>query len=275
MKVAFNTMFKNEEKLLSEVLKIWVNYPVDLFVFYDDNSTDSSTEIIKKHLAEDRFIIINDKISKFNESYQRQRMIDVSREQNVDIVLSIDCDELLSSTIVNDFDKFIKIYETQDMWLYWYNSVNETISQYRTDPQYNNNFRSFVLPLNKTNSLDISQFKYHTPRTPNVSLPKIHTMDYGIIHLQAINIKFYVIKQLWYKHHEFVKYNHSVDFINSRYDPVVNNLVFHAKEINPELISGISFNSDIFNGLEIEKGYLKFIQDNYNEKLITFGKEYL
>ncbi len=186
MITAFNTMFKNEEKLLSQVLKIWKNYPIDLFVFYDDNSTDKSIDIIKEHLPEDRFIIINDHLPEFNEGYQRQKMIDVSKENNVDIVFAIDCDELLTSNIVKDWDKFLDIYQTHNMYLFWFNSVNDSIYEYRNDPQYANNYRSFVLPLKHTGSLNINEFKYHTPRTPNVDLPITYSNEYGVIHLQAM-----------------------------------------------------------------------------------------
>ena len=275
MKTASNTMMKNEAKILPSLLKIWKEYPIDLFVFYDDDSTDNSVEIVKEVLGEDRCIIINDNLPTFNESHNRQRMIDVSREQEVDIVLAIDCDELLTTTITSDFDKFLKIYENQDMWLYWYNSVNDTITDYRADPAYVNNFRSFVLPLKNTGGLDMSQFKYHTPRTPSVGLPRVYSTEYGIIHLQSLNTKYYAIKQLWYKHHEFVHYGHTVDFINSRYDPVVNGLNFNAKKIPDSLIEGIEFDAKVFDGLEVDKGYLKFVHDNYNEALVTFGKEYL
>jgi len=275
MKTAFNTMLKNEANILPVILEIWKKYPIDLFIFYDDNSTDESVKLIREILGEGRYIVINDKLTFFNESHNRQRMIDISRDNNVDIVFSIDCDELLSTTIVDNFTNFLKIYNTHDMFLFWYNSVNNTITEYRTDPQYINNYRSFILPLNKTGNLDTSQFKYHTPRTPNVNLPKMYNNDFGIIHLQALNTKYYAIKQLWYKHHEFVNYGHSVEFINSRYDSVVNNLNFNAKKIDNRLIEGINIDVNIFEGLENEKGYLKFIQDNYNEKLITFGKEFL
>lgn len=274
MTTAFNTMFKNEEKLLSEVLKIWKNYPIDLFVFYNDNSTDRSVEVIKDNLEEFRYIILNDKLPKFNESYQRQKMLTASRNSEVDIVFSIDCDELLTTNIIKDWDIFLKIYETQDMWLFWYNSVND-ITKYRNDPQYINNYRSFVLPLKHTGNLNINDWKYHTPRTPNVNLAKTYTKDYGVIHLQALNKRFYAIKQLWYKHYEYVNYGHTVEFINSRYDSVVNNLVFNEVDIPNNLIDGINFNPKIFDELEKEKGYLDFIKNNLNEKLITFGKEYL
>ena len=275
MKIAFNTMFKNEEKLLAEVLKIWQEYPIDLFIFYDDNSTDNSIEVIKRFLPEKKVIIINDNLPEFNESYQRQRMIDVAREKNVDIVMSIDCDELLTTNIIDNFHDFLSVYKTHNMNLFWYNSVNETIKQYRCDPLYANNFRSFVLPLKQTGSLNVNDYKYHTPRTPHVNLPTVYSKEFGIIHLQAINRRFYAIKQLWYKHHEFVKYGHSIEFINGRYDPVVNNLNFMEQEMPSNLIQGLEFNPEVFDRLEEEKGYLKFIRENYNPDLITFGKEYL
>jgi hypothetical protein len=275
MITAFNTMFKNEEKLLSQVLKIWKTYPIDLFIFYDDNSTDNSIEVIKEHLPEDRFIIVNDHLPEFNEGYQRQKMIDTARENDVDIVFAIDCDELLTSNIVKDWDKFLDIYQTHNMHLFWYNSVNDSIYEYRNDPQYANNYRCFVLPLKHTGSLDVHAFKYHTPRTANVSLPMTYSNEYGVIHLQAINKRFYAIKQLWYKHHEFVKYGHSVEFINNRYDGVVNNFNFNEKHMTNKLVDGIDFDISVFDELEKEKGYLSFIRENYNEALITFGKEYL
>ena len=121
MKVCFNTMVKNESILLDKLLPIWSKYPVDLFIFYDDNSTDNTCDIIKKHLDSDRFIIINDKLPSFNEGYQRQRMIEESRKYNMDYVFSIDSDELLTSNIIDNFSDFLKIYEYTDLHLFWYN----------------------------------------------------------------------------------------------------------------------------------------------------------
>ena len=275
MKTAFNTMFKNEERLFSEILKTWITYPIDLFVFYDDNSTDSSIDIIKKFIPVDRFIIINDKLDKFNESYQRQRMFDISKQHGVDIVFSIDCDELLTSNIIKNWGAFLEIYNTTDAQLYWFNCVNNSLEQYRTDPQYKNNYRSFVLPLKHTGRLNPNDWKYHTPRTPHINLPKVFSKQCGVIHLQAVNRRYYAIKQLWYKHYEYVKYNHTVEFINSRYDAVVNNLNFEEKNMDKKLIENIDFDISVFDNLEKDKGYLDFIHKHYNKLLITFGEEYI
>ena len=56
MRVCLNTMVKNESKILDNVLPIWRNYPVDFFIFYDDNSTDNTVEVIKKYLPIDKIM---------------------------------------------------------------------------------------------------------------------------------------------------------------------------------------------------------------------------
>lgn len=275
MKVALNTMVKNEEDILKSVLPIWKNYKVDYFIFYDDNSTDNTVDVIKSILPKNKVVILNHNLKSFNEGYHRQCMIDKSRELKVDYTICLDSDELLSSNIVKNFDEFLKTYETYDMKLFWYNVINDSLFFYRNDEMYQNNYRTFVLPMKHIDNLDIENWKYHTPRTPEVNLPKKITKEYGIIHLQCVNKKYYTIKQLWYKHHEYVYYNHSVDLINQRYDLVVNNFNFNPKLIDSYIIKDIDIDLSIFNNLEIKKGYYDFIMKNKNEDLITFGKEYL
>lgn len=275
MNVHFNTMVKNEALLLDCVLPIWKTYNVDQFVFYDDNSTDNTLEIIAKHLPAERFAVYNDKLPAFNEAYHRSKMLQHSRKKRADYVLSIDADELLSANLDKDLRVVLKEYDTKDIWLYWYNVVNGTLNQTRNDPSYVDNYRSFILPLKHTGHLDLSQWKYHTPRVPVVNLPKSCTKDYGVIHLQAINRRFYALKQLWYKHYELVNYNHSVAQINGRYDPVVNNLNFCAVETPASIVNDIKFDSVVFDQIEEIRQHKKYILEHFNPALVTFGKEYL
>ena len=140
---------------------------------------------------------------------------------------------------------------------------------------YHSNYRSFVLPLKHTYDLNTNAWQYHTPRTPQVNLPKNYTKEYGVIHLQSFNKKYYALKQLWYKHYEFKVYNNSIDSINQKYDVVVNNLNFNPLKIDEKLIKGIDLDLSFFDELAEIKGYKKFIEENYNDDLITFGKEFL
>lgn len=275
MNVHFNTMVKNEGLLLDCVLPIWKAYAVDQFVFYDDNSTDNTLEVIAKHLPPERYVIYNDKLPAFNEAYYRSKMLQHSRKKRADYVLSIDADELLSANLCNDLSDVLKEYETKDIWLFWYNVVNDTLNQTRNDPSYVNNYRSFILPLKHTGNLDLSQWKYHTPRVPLVNLPKTKTKDYGILHLQAINRRFYALKQLWYKHYESVNYNHSIEDINGRYDPVVNGLSFCAVQTPSLIVGDLQFDSSVFDAIEEIRQHKKYVLEHLNPALITFGKEYL
>jgi hypothetical protein len=274
MKIYANVMAKNEELLLKEVLPIWKNYKIDKFIFYNDNSVDATEGVITSHLGE-KSVILNDKREEFSESHNRSRMLEYSREDGATHVIAIDCDELLSQNLVDDLGPSMAMYDTYDVWLYWYNVVNGTLKQTRNDPSYENNYRSFILPLKNTGKFDLSLWKYHTPRTPRVNLPNAATKHYGVLHLQSINTRFYALKQLWYKHYEYVKYNHSIEEINNKYDPVVNNLDFKPVDTPEEIVGDLKFDSSVYDKMCEHKGYLKFIKENYNADLVTFGAEFL
>jgi len=274
MKAHFNTMVKNEGALLDKVLPIWIKYPIDCFVFYDDNSSDNTVEIIKKHIPSDRFIIFNDKLEKLNESYNRSKMLEYSKNK-CDYILCIDADELLSSNIITHFKEFLQLYDSCNLQLYWYNVV-DSMETYRFDNAYQNAYGGFITSTKYLEDMNTTLAKYHTcPRFVNNKLPMQYTNQFGIIHLQSLNIKYYAIKQLWYKHFEQKIWNHTINDINAKYDPVVNNFNFNLRKTPEEIFDGIIFNKEIFDEMYINKGYLNFIKENYNEQLVTFGKEYL
>jgi len=269
----FNTMVKNEEILLDSILPIWSKYPIDLFVFYDDNSTDNTIDVIKKHLPSDRFVILNDNLESFNESHNRNRMLEYSRDKS-DYIFYIDADELLSRSIVDNFNDVLKIYDKYNLNIYWYNVVN-SLKTYRFDAQYQGAFGRFITSTKNIGKINDGA-KYHTcTRFPESSLPTQYTKELGVIHLQSMNIRYYAIKQLWYKHYESIKWQHSIETINKKYDPVINNFNFNPQQM-PEFINkNISFDASVFEKMIEGKGYLEYIKNNYNESLVTFGKNYL
>jgi glycosyltransferase involved in cell wall biosynthesis len=271
-------MVKNEAILLKEILPIWKDYPIDEFVFYNDISTDDTVEIIKEGLGTKSAILETPTQRTFHESHNRSTMLEYSRAAGADFVVCIDADELISSSILNNFGKILEANALLDVQYYWFNVVGGNIKKYRQDPSYVHNYRTFILPMSKTGKFDLSQWRYHTPRTPVVNLPKRQTQKFGFIHLQSINERFYALKQLWYKHYEFVNYGYDIAQINGRYDPVVNNLQFEAKDTPESIISGIDFCETIgesFDKIEKAKGYKQYILDNKVDQLITFGETYV
>ena len=100
--------------------------------------------------------------------------------------------------------------------------------------------------------------------------------EYGFVHLQALDIKFYALKQLWYKHYEYYTYNKSVDEINAAYDPVVNGLNFNVHDIPDSVIYWDTIDPTVFDKMAKERDYVGQIkQFGMVDGLITFGKEYL
>lgn len=273
MKVYANVMIQNEAIILPHVYQYWKDYPVDLWVFYDDNSTDGTVEVIKS-LFKDKAVVFEGKREVFNESHNRSMMLEFSRGKNADFVLSIDADELLSTSWLRNWDFILENNSKFDVEYYWYNVVKNVTSM-RQDPMYLNNYRTFLLPLKNTLNFDLSQYKYHTPRTPQVNLDKVKCKDAGVIHLQSINKRYYALKQLWYKHYEYKTWNHPAQYINQRYDPVVNNLDFMAIETPILIREGIDFDASVYDEIEEVKGYKRYIQENIIPELITFGEEYL
>ena len=97
-----NVMIKDEAILLPEVYKQWKNYPIDHWVFYNDNSSDNTEEVIRDLFGE-RATILNDKLEKFNESHNRSRMLEYSRDKT-EFVVCIDADELMSSDLLSNWE---------------------------------------------------------------------------------------------------------------------------------------------------------------------------
>ncbi len=268
-----NVMIKDEAILLAALAPYWLEYPLDKWVFYDDNSTDGTTEVIRDIFGE-RAVVINDSLVAFSESHNRSRMFEYSREHRAKFVISIDADELMSANLVSNFEEVLLENEQYDVQYYWFNVV-ESLAKIRQDPMYVRNFRTFILPVQACAAFDTTLFKYHTPRTPRVRLQQTFEHERGFIHLQSINKRYYALKQLWYKHFEFKEWGHPVDYINTRYDSVVNGLQFNEIKTPKAVIDGIKFDASIYDEVEKVKGYRQYVLDNYQPALVTFGKEYL
>ena len=177
----------------TEVFKYWRNYPIDKWVFYDDNSTDDTVAVIKS-LFGDHAVVFEGKREEFSESHNRSMMLEFSRGDKADFVLSIDADELLSTSWLENWDHIAESNCLYDVEYFWYNVVG-SVKKTRQDPMYQTNYRTFLLPMRHTGKFDLLQYKYHTPRTPQIKLNKARCREAGVIHLQAINKRYYALKQ--------------------------------------------------------------------------------
>jgi hypothetical protein len=275
MKVHANVPFRNEAVLLKHLVPIWNKYPIDEWVFFNDRSTDNSVEIVKTLDAKVTIIDNTEAIAggEWHETKCRQVMLDYSRKNKAELIFAIDADEFLSSNMVKNWDELINILSDMSLNTYWYNFVDDT-QHIRQDSQYLHNYKTFIMHVPSVLNFTGNLLK-HTPRTPFTVQNQVKTKTYGLMHLQSMNVKFYALKQLWYKHWEYHVEKRPIEFINRRYDPVVNNLDFNKTRIEHYLVEGISLDPSIFDELLEVKGYKKYILENLVPELVTFGKEFL
>lgn len=276
MKIDANVQVKNEALLLEEVLPEWDSYPIDHFVFYDDGSTDGTREVIEEQLEPDRFTILSDPdLEKFHEAHNRSAMLEHSRENKADVVISIDADELLTEPFLDHFDEMMTEATKYKLYTFQWNLV-DGMTQYRTDPAYFGNYRDFIFPMASTGKFDMSLGQYHSPRTPPIDLSATRLPDdYGFVHLQSIDVRFYALKQLWYKTFEYVEYGKSVDDINAAYDPVVNGLDFCPVDLPAHILFWDTLDTSVFSKVADQRGWVDYIKENSVPELITFGGKYL
>lgn len=277
MNIHANVQVKDEARLLEEVLPEWMEYPIDKFVFLDDNSTDGTWEVIEEMCDPGRFELCFtfDASMKYSESRNRGCMLECSRDAGADIVISLDADELLTDPLIDNFDSIMKAALDARLMMFQWN-VAGSMSMYRQDNAYFKNYRDFIFPMKRTGKFDYSLTEYHSPRTPPIDAPvQLLADEIGFVHLQALNVRFYALKQLWYKTYEYVNYGKSVDDINAAYDPVVNGLDFCAIPIPYGVIGWDDIDPTIFDRIAEDRKYVEQIKKHSVPELITFGKEYL
>ena len=277
LRVDANVPVKNEALLLEQILPEWDSYPIDHFVFFDDRSYDGTSDVIQSILEKDRYTIFRDPHqNNFDESKTRSTMLEHSRDNGADIVISIDADELLSDPFIDQWDGIMSQSLDHKLMTFQWNVVGD-LRHYRCDPAYYSNYRDFIFPMNHTDSYDLGPCAPSgVARTPNINAPvgTLHD-ESAFVHLQALNVRFYALKQLWYKTFEYLHYDKSVDQINAAYDPVVNGLDFCSRDMPSHILSLDTFDSGVFDCIAKERGYVDYILEYSVPELITFGGEYL
>ena len=289
MKVQINTQVKNESLLLEHVLPFWKEYPVDRFVFYDDRSSDNTSEVICDILGDRAKIFTSEgakpdgpHLSKnYDEAHMRSTMMNFSRSENADSIIALDADELISKSILDSFNDVAKASTEYALHFYWHNVVGGSLKKIRQDPLYAHNYRVFIVPLKFSSDYDMSTSQqktnaiHETPRTPTIHLPPRHVdRNYGFIHLQAINARFYALKQLFYKVFEHVEYGRPAKDLFF-YDEVVNNFNFCEVATPPAIIGDWNFDASVFDKILEQRNYEEYIRKHATDDLITFGREYL
>jgi hypothetical protein len=264
MKTHANVLMKNEATLLQEVLKFWKDYPVDKFLFWNDHSTDNSVEVVKDILGDraDIWCLENT----FNEANARNVLASLSKQEDADLIFSLDCDELFSRSLVDHFDTFCKSAVQYNIGIKQCNVVNGSLNWMRMDPKYKHNYRFFAIPVKNMQLLPVTKDGIHqSEREPFVNLTKVGTDDFAFIHLQAINTKFYAMKQVYYKIDQIRKKVGNYEKIIRDIEETANGLRFEEVSTPFLYIDNWKFDPKVFDKVLEERGYETIIRDYIKE----------
>lgn len=282
MKIQINSQVKDESLVLEKTLLFWKEYPVDKFIFCNDHSSDTTEEVIKD-ILKDRALVHNLDTAQYEEGTNRSYLLEYSRKDGADIVISIDADEILSASFLDNFDRIMEVAIVKRLNVYQFN-VGGAFRKLRQDPKYIGNFRDFLfpvkhsLPMNPSLNAFAMRGRHKTPRSPIINLPLVYLNPDkgGFIHLQAMNRRFYAFKQLYYKVFEYKEFGTAPSEINRNYDPVMNGLDFQEIDMPSHVIrDDWSFDPSVFDKLLEQRGYEEYVKKYGVEELFTFGKEYL
>ena len=223
MKIIALIPVKNEEWCLEYCLKS-LSF-VDQIIAIDDNSTDSTLNILKKYNCTVISLDTKTKIG-WKEYDIRKKLLESAREHEATHVIAIDADESCSNAFQkNARSIFEKLKPGQSLELEWLNLCSKKTYK---KPEI---FKTFVFCDDKK-----SVYKegfIGIPRVPQTEIKPVRIYDNNLIfHYQFIDIERCKYKQAWYMISEFLNKNKSAYRINNMYK--------HTKELKCDEINDVN-----------------------------------
>jgi glycosyltransferase involved in cell wall biosynthesis len=235
MKIVALLPVKNEEWCLEHCLKS-LSF-TDLIIAIDDNSTDSTLEILKKYNC--KVVTFETMTNVGWKEYEiRTKLLEIGREENATHIISIDADESCSLEFQKNARAFFGLLKPgQTLELEWLNLCSKT--SYKKPK----NFKAFGFYDDK-----ISKYPngfIGIPRVPNTNIKPLRiTRNNLIFHYQFIDSERCIYKQIWYMISEFLKKERSAKKINNLYNHTQHYKCKKIKDVKniPQSLPPINYN---------------------------------
>lgn len=260
---------KNELFLIKEMLPIWKKY-ADGFVFYDDFSTDGTSDYLNEHKKEYNILEVlradseDDYIGKLKiETDCRQALFDAAFKYSNKIICC-DADEYIDGSITKEeLEKILDDNKGTVFALRWVQYTGK--NQIRVDGPWGYNFKVRIGSYEKRESLGYAQMhSLHIPPAQKTYAVE-NSSKLFIAHLQWLDKRWVGVKQYFWKINDYVNKNiHNAEVMGSEaYDVSVNNFNWSYNNFDFPL----KIDEKIFSKQDMKENYkLKFIKD-YTKKL--------
>ena len=204
-KIIVLTPIKNEEWILETFLNAAELY-ADVIILLDQNSTDSSKEIAKKH---QKVEVFENNSHKFNEKERQNLLLDKARNHGSNnVIISLDADEIFTPDFCSPENlEWLQSLEIGTSICYDWANIHWTKDKY-----WQSKMQPIIFIDNGQKNLDKKEF--HRTRVPVVGNKKIiYNKQTKVLHLQYINKERLRSKHRWYQLHEFQE-NRDISFVH-------------------------------------------------------------
>ena len=245
---------KNEEYFIESCISSLKSVS-DEIICLDDKSVDNSKIIAEQNGA--KVYSSEGLINNHYESSRRNLLLEIGRQHKGTHFINIDADEMISQTIIDNFEIFEKLKKNEKISLQWL-ALWKSNYRYKNDRSvWSNNFKDFIFYDDKKTLFKDQEF--HIPRTPTHNWKNIrYTKDTcSILHFQFSNWEQFQMKQCWYRCMEMTNSNISADKINMKYSITLE------KTLNP-----------VFEKIRILKNTKKIKEDYVNDIKMPDNENY-
>ena len=216
MKIIGLIPVRNEEWILPTCVTSLRKFCDDIIAF-DDNSTDSSVEILKSLGVS---VYHNKNLGMWGdvERSNRENLLKLGRERGGTHFVCVDADECFTSNFEANAKELIsKLRPGQKLSLQWM-ALWRDMRAFRNDSSiWSNNFKDFIVYDTGSLSYDDGFLCVgHTPGSNNSTWIKITREQGSVLHFQFSHWNRFQIKQAWYQCTERIKLK-NVEDIRSKY----------------------------------------------------------
>lgn len=239
----------NEEWIIRQSLRSLACY-VDAIVCLDDGSTDNSVKIIESMAKECKVErIIRKGVWFWNESIDRNQLLQVGREIGGTHFICLDSDEMFTANCLeNNFlrNRILELQPGDALNMTWI-QLWRSLDHYRYDNSVWSNVNSGFIFCDDGVCKHLPNGKEftHISRIPNTLRGKIHSIPgytHGVMHFQFVNWRNLLVKQAWYRCLEHIRLpQKTAQEINYRYAPSKNEDGLGLMPVPAEWYKGYAF----------------------------------
>lgn len=264
MKIVALAPVKNEEWILPTYISSMKKIADEIIVL-DDNSTDSTAEILKN---ENITVIHPEHSDKINMSQKRLALLSEGRKRGGTHFIWLDADESFDSNFLElGRDIIAKLTPGQKIALPWI-TLWKSIDQERVDGVWKENLKDVIVYDSPEYTFEDKDLSEGRTQGPNNNVLNLKIDQAVILHFQFLHFDDVQAKQAWYRCIELLQSKRSARKINNMYAVGLDGPGVKVENTKPHWFTNIQLPSQ---GSHKKKWYIEDMVRMFSERgILTF-----